>query len=481
MTFPRCDDVGRQPFAAWLDEERLSRRRNLVLLATAAAWAWVCLPYLGIVFVGIAAPGLPSLAIPKWLLLRHLLADGALALAVGVLSGSALRRLRWAAGPALLATLMGIHVVLALPYLGRTVPVGPSGALGDYFLHLDPLGAAYLGGILVLAALGGLLSPVVLRRVRRRVLINAAWAWTGGSLLSEALVLASMAAHYPGGSYWEWSMTDMIMRCRDNLPYLAGGAWMGWSLQGRPAVGAVVVGAMAAFRAASGLIVFGGQEPWTTALQYTSFIVTRTVVAGAGAWLGALLSGAGSRRELLRPGVAVVCAALVAALIAQFASSRPTEGISAEVEPPVEDGEVILLMKGDALGAVILTKQTMDPERVSYDWCYRTDGNSTFRAQDARHYRSGHVSNATEISFGRFSVSWSGHDNGSGYLYYQHFPGQPVAGDDLRICVTHRRNLEQIDARDPRWLFKGSPSDPGVRLTSVFSVSPVRHGETSAR
>ncbi len=467
MAWPRYDHGDRQPFGAWLDEERLERRRSIVLLATAAAFACVSLPSLGIVLVGVTGLDPLPLSLPRWFLLPRLLADGAIGLSVGILSGSIFRRRKWIAGSALLVTLIGIRVLAVLPYLGRTVPVSPGGAAaGQYSLQFDQQSALYLGGILVLAALGGLLSPVVFKRIRRSVLVNAAWAWTGTFLLTGALFWASFAAGYPIGFYSEWSLTDIILKCRDGIPYVVGGAWMGWALRGRPWVGAVVVGAVAAFRAVSGHIVYAVPDQLTAILQYTSLILTRTVVAGVGAWLGALLSGLRSRRELLGAAIAVVCVALAAVLIASYTNSRRT-GVSAAVKPPVEDGEVVLLARGNAIAAVILTQQTLEPERVSYDWFYRTDGGSTFRVQDAGRFLSGQVSDATKIGFGPFSLGWSGHSDGSGYLYYEHFPGYPIAKDDTRICVTHRRDLERIDAFDPRWLFKASPSDPGIGLSSV--------------
>jgi hypothetical protein len=65
--------------------------------------------------------------------------------------------------------------------------------------------------------------------------------------------------------------------------------------------------------------------------------------------------------------------------------------------------------------------------------------------------------------FGPFSIGWSGHTDGEGYIYYEHFAGEKIEPDCVRVCVTGERDITKIDAADPKWLYKGSPSDSGVR------------------
>ena len=130
----------------------------------------------------------------------------------------------------------------------------------------------------------------------------------------------------------------------------------------------------------------------------------------------------------------------------------------------MQDGEIVLLAKGEAIGAIIPTKQTMEPERISYTWYLRTDGNGTFKPQETKSYSSGKIEQADEIKFGPFLLAWSGNTDGAGFLYYEHFPGSPATDQTLLICNTHQHDLTRIDAYDPKWSFKNNPSDPGSPL-----------------
>jgi hypothetical protein len=161
---------------------------------------------------------------------------------------------------------------------------------------------------------------------------------------------------------------------------------------------------------------------------------------------------------------AVVVAVFWHPMVIWQAPSGSTGGMSSAIQPPVSDGDIVLVQKGRAIAAVVLTKQTASPEQVSYRWYYRTDGGGTFRANEAGKYRSGHATDADGFRFGPFAVPWSVHTDGSGYLYYTRHPGSLARSDDLRICATHERDLEKINALDRKWVFKRSPADPGRRL-----------------
>jgi hypothetical protein len=456
-------------FFAWLDNKPVSAGGKVVLVATAAALGWFWLYSTRGLFVRVVPFPHPALSPDTWAMLRSRSMEAIVALVVGALCGGATRRLRWIAGPSVIGALVGISVLGALPRLGRPfVPYAGADAVGRWSLQVDLASSLYLSGILAAGALGGLLSPALFRRVRVSALTSVAWAWIGAAYVDGALHWMLMVTNYYTGSYTHWSVKDVVLRCRDGLPYLAGGVWLGWTLRRRPWVAAATMGAMAAFASVRGHVAFAAEQPAHILLLHASRILTRAVVGATGWWLGTVLAGARSRRELLRPAVVIVCSAFAAALIAALPyriprSASAETGISSAVEPPVENGEIVLLTKGEAIGAVILTRQTMKPERVSYDWFYRTDGGGTFRSQDSQSIHCGQVHNATTVSFGPFSLSWSIHDSSSGFLYYEKFPGSIVAEDDIRICVTHELDLERIDAFDSRWLYKGSPSDVGVR------------------
>jgi len=141
------------------------------------------------------------------------------------------------------------------------------------------------------------------------------------------------------------------------------------------------------------------------------------------------------------------------------------------VETPIRSGQIVLLRKGAKnYGAFIPTSQSMVPEQLRFTWYYRTDGNGTFKPTETARYRSGSGPVGQDRSvpynvaqFGPFSLGWSGHDDRQGYIYYRHFEGDVVSPDDDLICVTEETDITRIDATDPKWVYKGSPTDPGIR------------------
>lgn len=137
------------------------------------------------------------------------------------------------------------------------------------------------------------------------------------------------------------------------------------------------------------------------------------------------------------------------------------QGISTAIPERVSDGTVVLVRKGHIYGAFILLNQMVDPERTEFLWYYRTDGQGNL-GEGPPTVHSGR-GRAGPIKFGPFEVSWSGAEDGKGWLYYWKLPGQEVGPHDLRICVTEHTDVEDLDASAPEWLFKGSPTDPGIR------------------
>jgi len=131
------------------------------------------------------------------------------------------------------------------------------------------------------------------------------------------------------------------------------------------------------------------------------------------------------------------------------------------IPEPVSDGAVVLVRKGHMYGAFILLNQRVDPERTDFVWYYRTDGQGDL-GEGPPAVRSG-KGRGGSIKFGSFEISWSAAEEGKGWLYYGKLPGQEVGPQDVRICVTEHRDVKDLDASAPQWLFKGSPTDPGIR------------------
>jgi len=146
------------------------------------------------------------------------------------------------------------------------------------------------------------------------------------------------------------------------------------------------------------------------------------------------------------------------------------------VETPVPDGTIVLVKKGDALGAFVLKNQVLDSnEAAEYTWYYRTDGQATFLSDEAHLFQQGEGKTSevrrsdrpfTHIEFGPFLIGWSGKRKGEGWIYYERFAGEAVAPGDLLICVTDETDIEKINAKEGRWIYKGSPTDPGITLAA---------------
>ena len=87
------------------------------------------------------------------------------------------------------------------------------------------------------------------------------------------------------------------------------------------------------------------------------------------------------------------------------------------VETPVPDGTIVLVKKGDALGAFVLKNQVLDSnEAAEYTWYYRTDGQATFLSDEAHLFQQGEGKTSevrrsdrpfTHIEFGPFRIGWS--------------------------------------------------------------------------
>lgn len=469
-----------------LDREPPSARAIAVLLLTGAAFAYVFLSrYPGFallrpIFTGSDAARYSAQAWPR-LTVPHLTGDCLLAAIVGVVAGAATRRLRWLIPPLIVAavTCAAIAIYLVSSATGR--PVGSS-TFVRYHLDMTALGGAYAGAVLLGAALGGLFSPRLARRVPVSVSATAALTWIMVAVLGR-LFASWWIARYSDVAFDESSLAEFTLTASNILPYVVGGAFMPWVLR-RPSLWmvALILGALSALQVLSGAVRMwspGGQG--VNVLNEILWVLKPFASAAAGAWLAEAVLALRPWRDLVGHGLIVVVIIIVAAMVGYWATWRhETAGSfsrSSAVEPPVIDGEIVLLKRGSAIGIIVPTRQTSEPERIAYDWYYRTDGGGTFRAQDAGKYRRGHVERAKEVRFGPFSVSWSVHSDGSGYLYYDKFGGSTVAPDDVRICVTHETDLERINAYDPRWVFKGSPTDPGIRLTAPVSA-PGKQGRT---
>jgi len=397
-------------------------------------------------------------------LLPHL-TGGVIAFAAGALAGAAVRGGRWAAGVGALVMATGLQ----FPALALALKRGPIEAdlvPAHFTFHLGLLNGVYLGVMLLLAAAGGELAPALFRRVRIHVLAGAAWAWIIIGVVTAAVFWTGLSrAGFLRGPYTDWSAVDLAWRGLDNLPWLIGGLLLGVVVRQRLWAGLAGMAVIAALQVLSGQVAVFMGDAAHNAIALTAIAITRSTFGAIGVLVGAALAGARPWRAYAGPAMVVVLAVAAGMILVGMASGGShEEGISTAMEPPVVSGEIVLLAKGKTVGALILTKQSTQPERVSYEWRYRTDGKGTFRAAEAGRYRSGTVREGKEVAFGPFSVTWSGRDDTSGYLYYPRFFEETMRADDLRICMTGERDWEKVDAFDPKWAFRASPSDRGGPL-----------------
>jgi len=465
-----------QALIAALDAQPARAAAAALLLVVATAYAYVflgrypALTMLRQIITGPEAARFTSQAWPR-LPVWNLIGNCVFAGIVGVVAAATVRRLKWLVGPFMILLVMCAATITALVHFGAATPMYPGSATLIHY-QFDPSATGFLsiGAILICAAIAGALSPRIARRVPISLFATGAAMWVV-VLVLDGLCNWAWMAMYNGVPYSDSSLPKLALRAAAILPYGTAAAFMVWMLRRLSLwIAALTVGVMPGFLLLSGMVRMwsaGGQ--WASVLNGISLVLNALASAAVGAWLAEAVLALRPRRDVVLHGLAVVAVIIVAAeagwlLSWQSESAKPTS-LSSAIEPPINDGEIVLLEKGNAIGVIIPTKQTTEPERASYDWYYRTDGGGTFRPQDAGRYRSGHVEGAKQVRFGPFSVPWSGHSDGSGYLYYDRFPGSQVTSGGVRICPTHELNLATVNAYDPHWVFKGSPSDPGIRLS----------------
>jgi len=134
---------------------------------------------------------------------------------------------------------------------------------------------------------------------------------------------------------------------------------------------------------------------------------------------------------------------------------------------PVSDGRVVLVRRRTKLddpffvyGAFILESERSDPKaRTDYRWILRTDGSSVLDPTNAS-ASQGSAKEQGRVTFGPFSIPWSGGATGNGFLYYPRFPGSGRSSDDWELCITELSSFTKIDdAANPRFVYKTSPAD----------------------
>jgi hypothetical protein len=132
-------------------------------------------------------------------------------------------------------------------------------------------------------------------------------------------------------------------------------------------------------------------------------------------------------------------------------------GISSAYPNPIADSRVVLVRKSGKYGAFILRNQSIEPERAEYEWWYQADGSG--KLNKSLNTVSTGQGVTPRIRFMDFDISWSGNTESQGWIYYEHSPGDKVAHDELHICITELKTVDDLDAADPKWHYKATPVD----------------------
>ncbi len=131
----------------------------------------------------------------------------------------------------------------------------------------------------------------------------------------------------------------------------------------------------------------------------------------------------------------------------------PRLGQPSAHESPVPNGRIVLLRRRKEFAAFMLENQAGEPERMDFSWYYRSDGKGTFAAGDPA-VSSGHVLNASQVAFATFTVRWSVHTDGLGWVYFSLGPTEFGKAADYLMCVTTETNLALIDATHYCWKYR---------------------------
>lgn len=145
-------------------------------------------------------------------------------------------------------------------------------------------------------------------------------------------------------------------------------------------------------------------------------------------------------------------------------------GISKAEPYPVLDGYVVLVRRNGKYGAFILNNQKITPQQGEYEWWCQADGSGNLdKPSKTLSTDSGIISRKfrDNIEFADFKLSWSASSQGRGCLYYNHFPGETPAIDDVYFCITTLKSLKGVDAADSKWEYKAVPKSSARRFSGA--------------
>jgi len=329
-------DARARPLFDALDERPLTRRGAILLLLTAALFAWCWLAYSvasSFLMTGVHWPAptgvhvdLPSIRVGR------ILSDLLLALAVGAMAAMAVRRFKWLVGPALIAAIVFAVAWASSGTASRAISFGSSETVPvQRQLHIGAMGALHLAGALVFGAIGGLLSARIFRRIHLRSAVSGMLAWVAVLLLAGALLKALMAVQdWP--SLQRLLDTDFLFGrdlgsyawdAADALPYVLVAACFVWATRRDFWTSALIVGGAAVFQILFGRARIISHNHLRDLLEEANWALRGVAAASAGAWLATALRREKPAAWALQ-GLVIVAIVCIMAVIAGLASTLPS-------------------------------------------------------------------------------------------------------------------------------------------------------------
>ena len=127
----------------------------------------------------------------------------------------------------------------------------------------------------------------------------------------------------------------------------------------------------------------------------------------------------------------------------------------------IRSGQVLLMCRGNALGALIPRDIASDGIGMPYEYIYRSDGKSTLDPTEQSMVRG--ISDGSPIRCGPFTLRCSRMQDSDGSIaYFFQYPRRPdesVTADDTAICATDRTAFDGLDASTSLWTYRASCID----------------------
>ncbi len=149
----------------------------------------------------------------------------------------------------------------------------------------------------------------------------------------------------------------------------------------------------------------------------------------------------------------------------------------------VEDGQVVLMRKGEAYCAFRLREQRREEEndsrrKAEVEWVYRDDGESELFGEGVTSGEHKIEGRRLHIGFGPFSVRWSFRSTGMGYIYYPDQHSERVGESDRQyVAITDRTEFDGLDAGDEKWDFQAAFIEFSVHDENINSLPDMESAE----